>query len=107
MAAAGTSTTPAPFYAGSAAPTPEEAALVTLKVSEGLGAEYVPMFQDALRMLCIQGTLQLMTYLSTSSSSSSRKGVAFFTADFILLLVYVLLGVMLYWMLVRRIFAVV
>lgn len=60
------------------------------------------MLADAMRMLCIQATIQLMGVLSGGEPSSS-----FLSADFVLLVVYVVLGVMMYWLAVRRVIAIV
>lgn len=81
----------------------KQPALFNWRISDYVGEDYVPMFEDALRMLCIQATIQLMTFMSTSDSDRP----AFFTSDFILLVVYILLGVMLYWLVLRRVLNVV
>jgi hypothetical protein len=82
---------PAP---SSPAPT---SALFTVDVTSGLGAEYVPMALDVVRMVCIQLTIQLMVYMSGPQTEP------FFSAGFATLLAYVVLGVLLYWLVVRRI----
>ena len=80
-----------------------EPALFRLHLSRALGPEYVPFVADCVRMLCIQATIQLMMTMSASPGST----VAFFSPDFVLLILYVLLGVMLYWLAVRRLVAIV
>ena len=80
----------------------KQPALFQWRVSSLLGEEYVPVFEDALRMLCIQATIQLMSFMS--SPDSERP--AFFTSEFMLLIIYVLLGVMLYWLVLRRLLGV-
>ena len=62
------------------------------------------MVQDAIRMLCNQVTIQAMMSLSSGSGSDA---VPFFSSDFLLLVVYVILGVMLYWLAVRKLVVVV
>jgi hypothetical protein len=78
-----------------------EPAVFTFNLSRIVGAEYMPMVQDILRMVCIQATIQLMLYLSGATPNG------LLTAEFALLVVYVVLGVMLYWLALRRIVAVV
>jgi hypothetical protein len=80
----------------------KQPALFNWRVSEMLGSEYVPITEDILRMLCIQATIQLMSFMS----SSDAERPAFWTSDFVLLVVYVILGVMLYWLVLRRMFVV-
>ena len=91
------------FYTGASEGRSNVPAVFRVPVSERLGAEYVPLMQDALRMLCIQATVQLLGVLSQPAGS----GLSFFTAEFVLLLIYVILGVMLYWLAVRRMVAFV
>lgn len=71
------------------------APIFKLGISRFLGPEYLPMFHDIVRMVCIQITIQLMLFLSGDSD--------FFTAQFLLLVVYIVLGVMMYWLTIRRI----
>jgi uncharacterized membrane protein SirB2 len=71
-----------------------------IDVSRSLGAEYVPLVQDVLRMVSIQATLQLMGYLGEETPS-------FLTPQFGLLVIYVVLGVMMYWLAVKRLLEVV
>jgi hypothetical protein len=80
-------------------PLPPPRAVFTVPVSGlfGGGTEYAAMAADAVRMMCIQVTIQLMVYLS-----SEDPLVGFFTSDFLLLLLYILLGVMLYWLALRK-----
>ncbi len=92
----------APFYAGGDASTASAPSLFTWSVTKHLGSEYVPLFQDAMRMICIQATIQLMGYLSQDGAQAAPL----LSAEFFLLLLYVLLGVMLYWLAVRRVVAI-
>ena len=96
------------FYTG-ASPKHDEAvpALFQLPVTQKLGAEYIPLLQDALRMVCIQATIQMMGYLSQPAGGAGAANASLLSAEFLLLLVYVLLGVILYWLAVRRILAFV
>lgn len=71
-------------------------ALYTIDVSSKLGKEYVPFFDDCTRMFLIQLTIQMMFYMSLQDR-------AFMTDEFILLILYILLGVALYWLVFKNI----
>lgn len=71
--------------------------LYTVDIAKIVGVEYVGMFEDIIRMICIQFTIQVMLYLE----DSSRAGV--FTGEFMALLCYIVLGVLLYWLVFRSI----
>lgn len=73
-------------------------ALVKLDMSAAIGADFVPMANDIVRMVCIQAAIQMMLVLS----SGGERGIAFFSAEFLLLVFYIALGVMLYWLAVRK-----
>jgi hypothetical protein len=71
-------------------------ALFTIDLSSSpIGSEYKHVINDLLRMLCIQATIQVMLYFSGGEGS-------FVTREFVLLLVYVEMGVLLYWLVVRK-----
>lgn len=57
--------------------------------------EFVPMLEDIIRMLTIQITLQFLLYINNTET-------AFFTSDFFLLLIYVVLGVCVYWLIIKK-----
>ena len=57
--------------------------------------EYVGMVDDILRMVTIQVTIQFLYYINSTET-------AFFTSDFFLLIVYVVLGVCLYWLVIKK-----
>lgn len=65
-----------------------------------VGSEYVPFVQDVVRMVCIQFAIQLLYHLDAPS------GTPFLGSDFVMLLVYVVLGVMLYWLVLRKVVAI-
>ena len=86
---------------GEAAPQAEPVeAVFTWDVSRALGGEYAPVVRDVLRMACIQLVIQLMTWLVGSEDAQ------FLTSEFLLLLVYIVLGVLLYWLVARRLLRV-
>jgi hypothetical protein len=68
--------------------------LYTIDISKTMGREYVPVCEDIVRMLLIQITIQTMFYLSATDRS-------FLTDEFILLVMYIILGVCLYWLVFR------
>jgi hypothetical protein len=63
--------------------------------------EYVPMMDDISRMVIIQLTIQFLYYIN------NKDGEGFFTLDFFLLLVYIVLGVCLYWLIFKKTIAFV
>lgn len=65
-------------------------------IGEAFGSDFVPMANDIVRMVCIQVSIQVMLVLAGAS------GVRFLSADFLLLVFYIALGVMLYWLAVRK-----
>lgn len=75
-------------------PDREAPALYTLDAPRLLGANSPLMLQDVLRMLCIQVMIQMCTALS-------QPDFAFLSEEFVAMLLYIVLGVMLYWMVVR------
>lgn len=88
---------------GATSPAPAVSTLWKAPFSKWLGPEYVPLVQDVLRMTCIQAMIQVMVSLGSGGAGLG----ALFTSEFALLLIYVILGVMLYWLVVRRIVAIV
>jgi len=72
-------------------------ALWELDVGRAVGADYVPMANDVLRMVCIQVAIQVMLVLSDPTGRTRL-----FSPDFLMLVVYITLGVMLYWLALRK-----
>lgn len=58
--------------------------------------EYIAMMDDIARMVVIQFTIQFLYFIN------SKDGEAFFSLDFLLLLVYIILGVCLYWLIFKK-----
>lgn len=58
--------------------------------------EYLPMIDDIARMVIIQFSIQLLLFATNPEENQ------FFSADFILLLIYIVLGVCLYWLVFKR-----
>lgn len=78
--------------------TADDDSVFAIRLSRLVGTDYLPMFEDIIRMVCIQLTIQLMIYLNGGTSS-------FFSADFVTLVMYIVLGVMLYWLVYRKLCA--
>lgn len=79
-------------------PAEKLVSMFTVDVGTLVGPDFVPMANDVVRMVCIQLAIQVMLVLASQSS------VSFFSAEFVMLLFYVVLGVMLYWLAVRKLF---
>jgi hypothetical protein len=60
--------------------------------------EYIPFVEDLARMLCIQVVLQIMLVL---------QGAASMDAMFFALVLYMMLGVSVYWLILKRVIAFV
>lgn len=58
--------------------------------------EYILYIEDVIRMVTIQTTIQFLYYINSAET-------AFFTIDFFLLITYVILGVSLYWLVIRKV----
>ena len=69
--------------------------LLRVDVGQWLGPDFVPMANDVVRMVCIQVSIQLMLVLAGGN-------MRFLSTDFLLLVFYIALGVMLYWLAVRK-----
>lgn len=75
---------------------PDQPALITLDVSSKIGKENIIVLDDIARMLIIQFTIQLMSFLSDPSA------YALFSAEYFLISLYIVLGVALYWLVFRN-----
>lgn len=71
----------------------DEASLYVVDVPK---KEYLPMIDDIARMVMIQFSIQLLLFATNPEENQ------FFSADFILLLIYIVLGVCLYWLVFKR-----
>ena len=58
--------------------------------------EYLELINDVVRMMTIQFMIQILFYINNPGD------VSFFSADFIFLMVYVALGVCVYWLVIKR-----
>jgi hypothetical protein len=71
--------------------------LVSLfNVELNIDKEYIPLINDIIRMFIIQIVAHALFVVN-------NKNVGFFDANFLQMLVFILLGIATYWMVVRKI----
>lgn len=70
-------------------------AIFNIDISSKLGKDHIIMIDDIVRMVLIQMTIQLMFYLSVPNRG-------FITEEFVLLLLYIILGICLYWLVFKH-----
>lgn len=58
--------------------------------------EYIDFINDLIRMTTIQIVIQFLFYINNPNQ------MKFFTIEFILLLLYVILGVCFYWLVIKK-----
>lgn len=58
--------------------------------------EYIDFINDVIRMLTIQVMIQFLFYINNPVETT------FFSGDFILLLIYIILGVCVYWLVIKK-----
>jgi heme/copper-type cytochrome/quinol oxidase subunit 4 len=58
--------------------------------------EYVGMLDDISRMIVIQISIQFLYFIN------NKDNEGFFTLEFVLLLIYIILGVCLYWLIFKK-----
>jgi len=75
--------------------------LIDLEVSSVLGDEYIPLINDLSRMITLQVIIQLML------SMRDPVEYPFFSQHFFELLFYIVLGLMTYWLVVRKLFRLI
>tara|TARA_B110000259_G_C14017745_1_gene401966 strand:+ start:389 stop:664 length:276 start_codon:yes stop_codon:yes gene_type:complete len=76
-------------------------ALVDLDVTTLVGDEYVPLVDDTIRMLTLQIIIQFMLMLR------SPKEYSMVSESFFELLFYIILGLMTYWLVIRKLVKIV
>ena len=69
----------------------------SVTLSDKMGPDMMRMIEDLVRMLVIQVTIQFLLFLTDSCN------YAFFTPEFIVLLIYIAIAVMLYWLIFKKI----
>jgi|TARA_B110000211_G_C13878186_1_gene463957 uncharacterized membrane protein SirB2 len=71
--------------------------LVDIDISSNIGTEYVPLLNDVIRMITLQVIIQLMLSLR------DNEEYPFFSQNFFELLFYIVLGLMTYWLVIKKI----
>ena len=67
-----------------------------IDISNTFGPEYVEMFNDIARFMMIQIGIQVMLVMSDPVKYS------FYTGEFIVLLFFIVIGVLFYWLILRK-----
>ena len=75
--------------------------LVDFEVSNFLGDEYIPLLNDLARMITLQVIIQFML------SMRDPVEYPFFSQHFFELLFYIVLGLMTYWLVVKKLFKLI
>lgn len=88
-------TTPPPPSLPEAA-TPS-ASFFYVRLSKAMSPDMLRMTEDLVRMFIIQITIQFLLYMTDS------KSYAFFTPEFIVLLIYILVAIMIYWLIFKKV----
>lgn len=70
--------------------------LVQFEVSEYVDKEYLPMIEDILRMVMLQFTVNFMYFVKSPDTTP------LFSLEFVELLIYIVLGVSVYWLLFKK-----
>lgn len=70
--------------------------IFTFKISHALGPQYVPMADDIARFVMIQVVIQTLLFTLDS------KAFPIFSADFILLIMFIVSGVMFYHLVFKK-----
>ena len=71
--------------------------LLDLDISSNIGEEYVPLMDDVTRMITLQVIIQLMLSLRDNNE------YPFFSQTFFELLFYIVLGLVTYWLIIRKV----
>jgi hypothetical protein len=59
--------------------------------------EYLELINDIARMVTIQLTIQFLFFINSPGE------VEFFTVDFILMVLYMILGICVYWLIIKKV----
>lgn len=76
---------------------PLRSSLFEIDISNTLGSDYVEMCNDITRFIMIQVGIQIML------STTDPERFPFFTNEFFILLMFIIIGVMIYWLVLRKI----
>ena len=67
-----------------------------INVTKHLGHDYVPMMNDIVRFVSIQVVIQMLLF------TMNNNAFPLFSTDFLLLLAFIVLGVLLYHLVIQR-----
>lgn len=70
--------------------------LVKLELSKHIDKEYLPFVEDALRLLILQISINFMYYIQNPCDNS------FFKIEFLELLLYIVVGLSVYWLIFKK-----
>ena len=70
--------------------------LVQFELSDYIDKEYLPMIEDIIRMVMLQFTVNLMYFIKSPDTTT------LFSLEFVELLIYIVLGVSVYWLLFKK-----
>lgn len=59
--------------------------------------DYIDIINDIARMVTIQITIQFLFFINSPGE------VAFFSVDFILMVLYMVLGICVYWLIIKKV----
>lgn len=71
--------------------------LFSYDITSVFGREYVDVFYDVSRLLVIQVVIQFLMYMTDNEKHQ------FFSTDFIVMSIYIVLGVLVYWLIFKKI----
>lgn len=74
-------------------------AIYQLDVSKMIGKQYVGMFDDMARFVIIQIAIQIMLFSMDPSTNQ------ILSADFLILLLFIVIGVGFYWLVFKKLFS--
>lgn len=75
---------------------PSGDSLWTVRISDYVGSDFVPLVHDIVRLVCIQFSIQILYCMNGGNSS-------LFSSDFLLMLIYIVLGATLYWLVATKV----
>ena len=75
--------------------------VTTVNISEKFSEEYVPFVEDLMRMIILQTVIHFMYAMRDPTTTP------FFSTAYVELLLYVILGVCVYWLLFKKLIKIV
>ncbi len=74
-------------------------ALYYIDITKAVGSEYIGMFNDLARFIIIQISIQIML------CTLDPKQYNMFSSEFMILLLFVIIGVLIYWLVFKKLVA--